>query len=53
MSFTAPGVEHSGAVKERGEPLVDLRDEQVIRVDPRLAGPAGAYGTSGSASSTT
>jgi D-alanyl-D-alanine dipeptidase len=30
-------------VKECGEPLVDLRETKVIRVDPRLADPAGAY----------
>ncbi|WP_188193110.1 M15 family metallopeptidase [Nonomuraea sp. SYSU D8015] len=30
-------------VKECDEPLVDLREEKVIRVDPRLADPEGAY----------
>ncbi|WP_043626773.1 M15 family metallopeptidase [Nonomuraea candida] len=30
-------------VRECGEPLVDLRDEKTIRLDARLADPAGAY----------
>ncbi|GAA0965022.1 M15 family metallopeptidase [Acrocarpospora macrocephala] len=30
-------------VRECDEPLIDLRGEQVIHVDPRLADPAGAY----------
>jgi D-alanyl-D-alanine dipeptidase len=30
-------------VRECGEPLVDLRELSFVRVDPRLADPAGAY----------